>query len=214
MADLDLVPVRYQGRRRARTWFLRMVVGYALILVALIGFQSYLKAGIAESDREMAALEIEQARLQAQANEKAALETDVRRLEQHLKVLDGLRGGISSKKMFEVVDAALDDRVWFRSWDFRRAGEIVDTKPQGVEKGYFILLPKENPEDPERTWRLETHMEIMAEAKNHSALGSFVRRLSQRPEIETARILNTQTTARGDDTRVNFELAVVVRSRP
>jgi hypothetical protein len=115
--------------------------------------------------------------------------------------------------MFEVVDNALDERVWFRRWDFRRAGEIVETEKRGVETGYFIVLPKENPEDPPRAWRLQTHMEILAEAEDHSALGSFVRRLSQRPEIESARILNTKTRSAGDSARVEFELAIVVRSQ-
>lgn len=214
MADLDLIPVRYKERRNAGIWFFRMVCGYGLIFVLLAGTQVYLKRAIADSDREIAVLNSEQAQIQAAATQKASLESRVQRLEQHVEVLDGLRGGISSKKMFEIVDAALDERVWFRRWDFRRAGEIVDEERKGVETGYFIVLPKENPDDPPRAWRLETHMEIVAEAENHSALSRFVRRLSQRPEIETARILNTQTRADGDGARVDFELAIVVRSRP
>lgn len=214
MADLDLVPVRYHERRRARTWFFRMVCGYGLVFLCLIGTQIFLKRAIADSDREIAALQTEQARIQIETAEKAALESDVQRLEQHLEVLDGLRGGISSKTMFEVVDAALDERVWFRRWDFRRAGQIVEDEARGVETGYFIVLPKESPDDPPRSWRLETHMEIVAEAENHSALSRFVRRLAQRPEIETARILNTQTRADGAGARVDFELAIVVRTQP
>jgi hypothetical protein len=56
-------------------------------------------------------------------------------------------------------------------------------------------------------------MEISGEASDHSALARFVRRLGERSEIESARILNTQVRQLGGAELVEFELAVVVRSK-
>ena len=164
-------------------------------------------------DHELQELRTEHARAEQQLKQLTELRSSRDALDQRVSLLEGLRGGVAAKQMFTIVDDAMEENIWFRQWSFRRAGEVVDEEPDAVETGYFIVLPQESKDGPRRAWRLETHMEILAEAADHSALARFVRRLAQRPEIESARILNTQNQGEAASGRVEFELAVLVRSR-
>ena len=213
MSELDLIPARYQRRLSFLARVRQVGTGVLVTLAALLGTRLVLDHRIAERGRQLEGLRVERARAEHERGERARLDSERRELGQRIAVLEGLRGGIAAKDMFAVVDDALDSNVWFRSWSFLREGEIVDQEPEAVETGYFIVLPPETTDAPRRAWRLRTHMEILAEAADHSALAGFVRRLSERPEIESARILNTQSPRSGAGGRVQFELAVVVRSR-
>ena len=116
--------------------------------------------------------------------------------------------------MFAVIDRASDGRVWFSEWTFRRAGELVESDPQAIRAGYFIVLPREAKRDErEKAWLMRTHMEIRAQAVDHSTLASFARRLVEQPEIEEVRVLNTRSRPTASTDVVDFELAVVVRTR-
>ncbi len=212
MDEIDLVPVRYHRRRSMRNWLVGMMAAYLAVSAAMIGVRSVLGHRISVYGRELERLEVERARTQLEQLEFLRLRGEHEALGQRLAVLEGLRGGVAAKHMFQVVDDSLDANVWFRRWNFRRAGEIVDQEKKAVETGYFIVLPQENPDEPQRSWRIHTHMEITAEAEDHSALAGFVRRLSQKPEIESARILKTKARKEVESGLVEFELAVVVRS--
>lgn len=182
-----------------------------LLLSACAFAWSFLNRQIAGFDEEIVEFEQARERAEHEAARFAALTTQHESIVKQLEVLDGLRGGMAAIRMFEVVDEALDAGIRFKSWDFRRAGEIVDEPTGPVTAGYFIILPQESPNAPKRAWRQETHMEFLAQADTHSALAGFVERLSHRPEVENARIVNTRAES-GDAGRIDFELAVVVRS--
>lgn len=213
MTDLDLIPARYQRRRSFHTRVGQVGMGVMGMLVLLIGARRALDHQIAARVQELEEIRFERAQAEHDRSERARIDGERRQIAQNLAVLEGLRGGIAAKKMFAVVDDALDENIWFRSFSFRREGEIVEGAPEEVATGYFIVIPREGADAPSRAWRLQTHMEILAEASDHSALAGFVRRLSERPEVEHARILSTQSSQAGDGGRVQFELAVVVRSQ-
>lgn len=212
MSEIDLVPVRYHRRRSLQRGVNRVLVACALVVFSMVGLRALLVHRIALYDQEIEKIQQETARAEHEQRRVQALTSEHEVLSQRLAVLGSLRGRIAAKQMFRVVDDALDQAIWFRRFSFRRAGEIVDDERKAVETGYFIVLPQEAPDQPRRTWRFHTHMEITAEAENHSALAGFVRRLSQQPEIESARILNTQVRKGVDAAGVEFDLAVVVRS--
>jgi hypothetical protein len=148
----------------------------------------------------------QKARLEALRNETADLE-------RRRAILSGLRGGVEAKRMFVVVDRALDGNVWFLSWTFRRAGELVEKVPETVDTGYFIVVPSGASKEPEKAWRLEAHMEIHARTLDHSTLAGFVRRLVEQPEIQDVRILKTRMHKYTTRQVVDFELAVIVNPR-
>jgi Tfp pilus assembly protein PilN len=212
MFELDLVPVHYHRRRRMQNSLLRLALVYLVAVILLFGGRLAIDRSIARHGQEIETLRIERARAEQELQRLTELRKDREALAQRVSLLEGLRGGVAAKQMFTVVDDALEEEIWFRNWSFRRAGEVVDGEPQAVETGYFIVLPQESKDAPPRAWRFQTHMEIMAESSNHSSLARFVRRLSQQQEIESARILNTQSQGDAASGRVEFELAVLVRS--
>jgi hypothetical protein len=56
-------------------------------------------------------------------------------------------------------------------------------------------------------------MELTAQARDHSALAGFVRRLGEQEEIESVRVLNTEVRSVSASEVVDFELAIVVQGR-
>lgn len=212
MSEIDLVPARYRRRRRMRVWLIRAVTAYFIVVIEMLGVRSFLGMKVSAYEAEIENLEFESARAELEQRELTMLGGQRESLAQRLGVLKGLRGGIAAKQMFQVVDASLDPNIRFRRWTFRRAGEIVSSERKAVETGYFIVIPRESPDEPQRRWQFHTHMEITAEAEDHSSLAGFVRRLSQRPEIESVRILNTVARKEVASEHVEFELAIVVRS--
>jgi hypothetical protein len=114
--------------------------------------------------------------------------------------------------MFSSMDSALDGRVWFLDWTFRRAGELVDEDPKGVQTGYFLVIPIEEEDEPNRAWRMETHMEIRGHTLDHSTLARFVSRLLDEHRIAQVRIVKTHVREVASVEVVDFELAVVVRT--
>jgi len=213
MAELDLVPGRYRHLLDLQRTLRRFGIAFLAAMVALAVVKSSLAYGVhdmqAEIDRIDAARILEQA-------VRAELET-LRGLhgqaERRVRIVSGLRGGVSARDMFRVVEEAGGGPVWFLDWKFRRAGEVVDHEPRAVKTGYFLVVPLESDEgETEKAWRLETHMEIRGRALDHSALASFVRGLLGRSQIENVRVLRTGTRTYTDREVVDFELAVVVRS--
>lgn len=137
---------------------------------------------------------------------------DKQALEQQLALLNSLRSGAAAPQMFSTIDRAMSDGdVWFDNWEFRRAGSTVERKEQTSSNGYFIILPASNDPTTETAWKIETHMTIKGQARDHSALSRFVRRLYEQPEIHNIKILNTSTAA--NTKAVDFNLAVIVNTQ-
>ncbi len=215
MADLDLIPAEYRRSLRLRRWLRNFLLVYAAAVLAVAGVRTALSRGVDGERREIERLrQTKQVTLNqlALVEELNARKADARK---RLEILAGLRGGPPAEQMFVVIDQALANRdIWFQSWNFRRAGELVEAEPQAVEAGYFIVVPKGPDHTKEAAWRLRTHMEIKGQARSHSALATFVDRLLDQPEIEQVRIISTSLRRYTTAQLVDFELAVVVDSRP
>lgn len=212
MAEIDMIPPGYRRRKEMRRWSLRAGVVYIVVAVSIFGVEAAISHQMEEQLAQIETLAEVRQRMEEQKRRLQELELLEEDYSRRLDVLEGLRGGVAAKEMFVVVDRALDYDIWFRSWTFRRAGEIVNEEPGTERTGYFIVLPKERSDEPDRAWRFETHMEINAEAHGHSALASFVRKLAAQPEVEAARILSTRKRSAENSEHVEFELAVTVRS--
>jgi hypothetical protein len=135
-------------------------------------------------------------------------------LESQLALLRELRSGAAAREMFLTLDRVLiNGEVWFLDWEFQRAGSMVkqNEKEQAVNTGYFIIVQSNEDTGTSEAWKIETHMNIRGQAKDHSALSRFVRRLFEQPEIKDVRILNT-TRARGRE-MVEFRLAIIVKNQ-
>jgi hypothetical protein len=132
-------------------------------------------------------------------------------LQQQLNLLSGLRSGASAEKMFLMLDRALPGpEVWLTNWKFRRAGTQVKNSSETVSTGYFIVIPAGSSKHKEETWKIETHMNIQGQALDHSAMSEFVLKLTQQPEIENVRIVNTRLNQSTREKLVDFSLDIIV----
>ena len=213
MADFDLIPSDYRSGLLRRRWLKVFFFGMGAIAL-LAGFGS----AALNYAQQQAAAEIDRLQAEQQSNREVAnrlnsLRKQKAQFEYQLSLLDGLRGGTSAERMFVAIDRAMtDDTVWFRSWEFQRAGTSVkSTEPVTTNTGYFVIVPKSNNQaNSQEVWRIETHMTIKGGAGDHAALSKFIANLFAQPEIFDVRVLRTTTNRTGNRQAVDFDLAIVV----
>lgn len=213
---MNLIPEDYkrylQQLHMLKRWGLLMLA----FIVVSISASSAFSYKASEYQKEIVVLERKKAISSQQRNLLQSLQKDHIKLVGKHDVLEKLRGGALAENMFVTVDRAMDgNSVWFKSWRFDRAGSKTSEPPKGVNTGYFIIIPDGERADKktQEAWKIQTHMEVDGEAKDHDALSSFVRRLLQQPQIGDVRIISTRQQTTADITVVNFRLAIIVNSR-
>ena len=212
---MDLVPADYRRFRAFRRHARQFLVLWGVVVCGLICWKAGFVWAIGVGQQELEQLRAERTQAIERMARAASLHTEAALLRHRLALLSGLRGGIDARRVLVAVDRALDGSVWFEDWRFRRAGEIVDREPlDTVETGYFVVVPlRDSERQKHKAWRMETHMEISAQAIDHSALADFVARLVEQPEIASVRVLSTNVRRYTRLQVVDFELAVVVNGR-
>jgi hypothetical protein len=214
MSDIDLIPQSYRDRR----WQMRWLKIYSWILGGLVSVMalSATIVGIAAANAT-SRVEVLQQRQAVTAQQRADLEqmgAEKAELERQFRLLSGLRSGAAAGDMFVTVDRALTgDDIWFLNWEFKRAGVLVGEEIQTVNTGYFIVVPDGAATPAPDEIRVQTHMAIRGQARDHSALSGFVRRLFVQPEIDDVRIRKTSLVRNDKDDAVDFELAIVLNTQ-
>lgn len=208
MREIDLIPASYRAARR-QTFWLKALAGIALGLVAsTAAARIWLDMRIVAVDSDVASLQARQTITTAERDQLTALSETKQNYVEQLYLLSGLRSGATTTELFATIDDALiDDEVWFRSWEFRRAG-VTNAEGQSIETGYFVVVT-DNAGDND-TWSVETHMTIAGQALDHAALSRFVQRLLQHSEIENVHIRRTELQRFAARSLVDFDLAVVI----
>ena len=215
MRDLDLIPNGYRD-------YLRLirrvkVAGTALLatVVAVAAGHILLVRAVHRETRAIATLQAEKRLTTERRTALEALHARQNDLQRRLALFDGLRGGPMARRMFPIIDAAVEGGdVWFTHWRFQRAGTEVEAKPEAVHTGYFVVLPADAGHPENKALKVDTHMEIQGQARDHSALAAFVGRLYGHPEIADVKVLRTDTRQGPAPNAVDFEVAVVVTGRP
>jgi hypothetical protein len=212
MAEIDLIPVAYRTRIWVQDWFVRLGVALAGIVVILMAAYFYLASLHRDVSQEVTELQSRQEISNRQREELKQLYDKREAIESQLALLSELRSGAAAPEMFLTLDRALTNGdVWFLDWEFQRAGSLVKAKGESVNTGYFIIVQGGKGKETTEAWKIETHMDIRGQAKDHSALSGFVRRLFAQAEIKDVRI---QSTSRQPGSEiVEFRLAVVVKNR-
>ena len=214
MAEIDLIPTDYRRDLQVLGWL--RTLGF--FFLGLVGVLAVALAGLEYATRlaqaELEQLQSAEAAAIGQRAQLARLESEQADLRKRLDLLNALHHGTSARQMFVAVDRSLDGRVWFMDWKFRRAGELVAREPEAVHAGYFLVVPDLEQTGVEKAWLMQTHMEIRAQARDHTALADFVSRLVKQPEVAEVRVLQTQVREYTSSQVVDFELAVVVREGP
>ena len=213
MNDIDLIPQAY----RTWLWQARWVKRSALLLGGLAGLLivSSIALGVATANAKsrVEALQLKQEFTAQQRTDMERLGVEKSELEQQFHLLSGLRSGAAAGNMFVTIDRALtSEDVWFLEWQFQRAGVMAGEDVRTVNTGYFIVVPDGAEQLAADELRVQTHMTIRGQARDHSALSGFVRRLFAQPEIDDVRILRTALNSGRQTSIVNFELAVVLNT--
>ena len=213
MSDIDLIPQAYHTRR----WQSRWIMYTAILLAGLIGILATgtLAIGAATDNAQtnVAALQRQQAITAQQRADLEKMGAEKAGLEGQFRLLSGLRSGAAAEKMFVTVDRALTgDDVWFLKWQFQRAGVVVDGEARTVNTGYFIVVPEGVDQPAADDLRVQTHMTIQGQARDHSALSGFVRRLLEQTEIDDVRIRRTSLNRSNQSGVVDFDLAIVLNT--
>ena len=122
---------------------------------------------------------------------------------------DGMdKGDFAMDEYENISDHLKNFDVWFETWEYQRVNSPVEQNIQSSKYGNLFILPAGDGTTTDTAWEIETHMTIKGQAKDHSALSRFVRRLSNQPEIHDIKILNTATAAHMN--AVDFNIAITV----
>jgi Tfp pilus assembly protein PilN len=212
---MNLIPEDY--KRYLQQLHILQLWGMAMFIIITLSMSvSFALNYKADSyQTEIAVLEKKKAISSHQLSLLKQLKEDHNELVKKYNVLEKLRGGAVAETMFVAIDNALNGNdIWFNNWSFDRAGSKTTEQPEGVNTGYFIVIPESDLSNKKNkeAWKIQTHMEVNGEARDHEALSSFIRRLLHQPEIGDVRIQNTQQHVYVDRTVVDFRLAIIVNS--
>ena len=212
MTDFNLIPQEYFAQRKR----LQLLQIYGCLLGALLvinaGTYGYFAVSEKTTAQSVEDLRAKQAATAQQRNQLAVLDSRRKNYENELRLLAGLRSGGTAKTMFATIDRALPEKdVWFLDWQFHRAGVVMTSSQETVETGYFIVVPEQEAGE-NQPWRVQTHMTIKGQAKDHVALSTFVRNLFAQPEIEDVRVRRTTLRSGYSSKNVEFDLAIVLNT--
>lgn len=214
MNEIDLFPDELRKQLLFTRWF--RFAGYTVVLLTILSVVAFvlLREASARIEEQIQYFQSQREITTANRSQLEQLNQQKSDLQQQLDLLGGLRSGASAEQMFLMIDRALPGPdVWLTNWKFRRAGTPIDQRQQAVSTGYFIVIPADNQNRPAETWQIETHMTIQGQALDHSAMSRFVLNLTQQPEIENVRIVNTRSNQGKRVRLVDFSLDIVVSAR-
>ncbi len=214
MSEIDLFPEDLRRKLLFQRWFKQ--AGVALLVMTLLCVGSFiaLREANARIDGEISRFQSQREITNANRQQLEQLNEQKKNLRQQLDLLSGLRSGASAEQMFVMIDRALPGPdVWLTNWKFRRAGTPVESRQEAVNTGYFIVISSDSPTREEETWKIDTTMTIQGQALDHVAMSKFVLNLTQQPEIENVRIVNTRMNESDALKLVDFGLDIVVSTR-
>lgn len=212
--EFDLIPASYRERLKIRYWcqlFLAICFLLVILIIAakfIIASQTRIIESRIDSLQQDKSFNLRQQQIY---NQSLTVEN---RLQKNIEILNGLRGGPPVRQILRVIDRIIDGNVWFTQWTFTRAGELTEVKPQTVQTGYFIIIPQNTAgNNKQQTWKLDTHMEIKGQARDHSSLSNFVSALIKQPEIIDVKVIKTSLREYVDYKIVDFNLVVIINNQ-
>ncbi len=214
MTDIDLIPADYRRARWLKIWSRQMLIAGSIVLAGGLLLFAGLSFQVHKLQAESSLLEQQRAVTDQQRDELQGMDAKKKALAQQLSLLTSLRSGAPAKSMFTTLDQSLADaEVWFVNWQFRRAGVMVpESQARGVETGYFIVVPESGEDGRDQAWRVETHMTITGQARDHEALSRFVNGLYEQPTVVEVSVQRTELAKLGSRDVVQFDLAIVLNS--
>lgn len=212
--NIDLIPASYKERLKIQRWCHFFIIALILVILLTVTFRLHINSKSKSIQNTITTLQRDKSFNLQQQQTYNDLLTVESRLNKQLEILQGLQGGAPVRKTLMVIDRVLNKNIWFLHWNFKRAGEIVNLPPETVQTGYFIIIPPENNKTgKQQTWKLDTHMEIKGQARDHSSFSIFVQDLLNQSEIDDVKIVNTQMTPYIDTQVIDFNIVIVINNQ-
>ena len=213
MSEIDLIPSDYRTNIIKRN----IVKQFVIILIAtiLLTITSYATLGYLTLQLKNNAVVLQKKQAITKQHRSSLIQTQQQQstLQQQWETLKNLRSGAAVKDMFESIDAALPDKIWFLSWSFQRVGVVqVKAKPKSTN-GYFTVIPQDEEIKKPTGTLLQTKMTISGQAYDHSTLSDFVQRLFKQSKIQNVRIVKTSLRRYSTTKVIDFELLVIVNTK-
>ncbi len=212
--ELDLIPESYRERLMIRRWCHLFLISLVLLIVLIIIAKVTVSMQTSRFKTQISTLQKDKVfniQQQQNYNELVRLET---RLQKKLEILDGLRGGPAVQQILLAIDRVMNGNVWFTRWSFYRAGELTEVKPQAVQTGYFIIIPQDTAgNSTQQAWKLNTHMKIVGQARNHTRLSAFVADLLKQPEINDVKVIKSTLRSYTEHQVVDFNIVVTINNQ-
>ncbi|MDH3314336.1 MAG: PilN domain-containing protein [Gammaproteobacteria bacterium] len=214
MAEMDLIPAAYRQKLRIA----ELLRNFVLICAGVIVLIAAAKVGLGLLIQRAGPVRAQHLQLEATSRSQreriTALTAQRAKAELQERILASLRGDSDIVPLFVAIDKAITRSVWFLEMKFTREGALVKVKPEAVNTGYFIVVPKgakdANPQAEEQAWRTEKHVEIKGIAADHTALAEFMRALDSQPGIDSVSLLNTGTRSYTTRQVVDFSIAATL----
>lgn len=210
MADIDMIPRSYRAALRVRR--IATVYGAALALLLVTGAGAsallrwrvavetprleQLRAGSVQADAMRAQLEAARQRRDAYAQDAASLAA--------------VRGAGEVASLAKILDAALNEQVWVEQLRFSRTEEQLPATTQTpLPAGTVQVRVAQVPGAPAavQVWRLGSHIDIAAQARDHAAMTSFLTALASNPALSEVRFMNSSAASAEDGSAVSFGAA-------
>jgi Tfp pilus assembly protein PilN len=213
MADINMIPRSYREGVRVRRTLTAYGAALALLVVVGGGSAAVLRWRLAvETPR------LDQAR--ASSTQVAALRAQLDLAQQRKDALLGdvgalaaIRGTGEVAALASVLEQARDDDVWFGRLRFSRTREQLPALPDAPAPDIVVArvpAPAGAP-DTQQAWRLGSHVEIDGEALDHSAMTSFLGRITADPALTSVRFLNSSAATATESKVVAFGIAASLK---
>jgi Tfp pilus assembly protein PilN len=211
---MDLIPAAYRQRLRFDKLLRRFLLACVAVMVLIAAARAALGFLIEQEGPVHAQYLKLEATSRSQRERISALTAQKAKVELQGRILASLRGESDINPLFMAIDKAITRSVWFHEMKFARDGQLVSVKPEAVNTGYFIVVPKDpkaaNPQAGDQAWRTEKHMEIRGIAADHTALTEFMKTLDSQPGLNGVRLLNTGTRSYTAMQVVEFSIAATL----
>lgn len=212
MSEFDLVPAEYRKNAKLKAGIKFFIVMYVLVVMLIIFAKIMLNNEIQKVDIQVQQQQTDKQGFLQKQQQYDNLSGNIIDLKRRLDVLASLRGGPSAMAIFEMLERVIDKDVWIESWDFSRAGEWAEPKPESVHMGYMIVVPEGN-NKKKQAWRLTTHMALKGQAIDHSSLAKFVQALLLQPEVDDVTVQKTNLRKYSSTSVVDFSLAIIINNQ-
>lgn len=208
MAEVDLIPADFRRRQGQRRRLQTAAWAFGCLVLVLLGARLWLGQALQGEKARLAALTTAENLILQQRQTVEQLKARRDRLQEHLTLLDTLRGGPKVEQLFVALDRAINEAVWVVSWQFLRAGEKAVSSPVKPANGYLVSASgaATRPESGDN----EIRMTINGQALSHSALADFVNALQDQPEIREVKLQSTAEGPYRSGLAIAYELSVLV----